>query len=88
MISNLLINFVLMILGAVFSWLPIVTRLPTIVGFDIDSALVTGVGQLNVFLTTFWPIKYMFLGFLFILGYYAVKMIVVFFLGHRAPGGK
>lgn len=88
MITNLLINLVVLILGAIFSWLPQVTTLPTINGYDIDGALVTGVGQLNVFMTTFWPIKYMFYGFLFLMGYYAIKIVVVFFLGHRAPGGK
>lgn len=88
MITNLLINLVVLILGAIFSWLPQVTKLPTINGYDIDTALVTGVGQLHTFMITFWPLQYMFYGFLFIMGYYALKMAVTFFLGHRAPGQK
>jgi hypothetical protein len=88
MITNLLINLVVLILGAIFSWLPQVTVLPKINGYDIDGALVTGIGQLNVFMMTFWPIKYMFYGFIFLMGYYAIKMAVTFFLGHRAPGQK
>jgi len=87
-ITNLFINLVVLILGAIFSWLPVVTTLPTIYGFDIDGALVTGVGQLHTFTQTFWPIQYMFGAFLFLMTYYIVKMAVGFFLGHRAPGQK
>jgi hypothetical protein len=88
MITNLLINLLVLILGAIFSWLPVVTTLPTIAGFDIDGALSTGIGQLHTFTQTFWPIQYMFNGFLFLLLYYMLKMAVTFFLGHRAPGMK
>lgn len=85
MIVNFLINIILDFLAALFSWLPDVERLPEIVGFDIDAAIVTGVGQLQTFFATFWPIQIMFNGFLFIMGYYIVKMTLQFFLGHRAP---
>jgi ABC-type phosphate/phosphonate transport system permease subunit len=88
MIINLLIGLITLILGAIFSWLPIVTTLPTIAGFDIDGALVTGMGQFNTFVTTFWPLDYMFKAFLVLMGYYGLKMLITFFLGHRAPGTK
>lgn len=88
MIINLLIGLIVLIIGAIFSWLPIVTTLPAIGVFDIDNALVHGVGQLHTFITTFWPIDYMFKGFLFLMGYYIIKMTVNFFLGHRTPGNK
>jgi hypothetical protein len=57
-------------------------------GFDIDTALLNGVGQLKFFFTIFWPIADMFLGFLFLMGYYGLKMLLGFILGHRAPGVK
>jgi hypothetical protein len=85
MIINLLLNVVVLILGAVFSWLPQVQTLPYIVDFDIDTALVQGVGQLKTFLNAFWPIEIMFQGFLFLMGYFAIKMVLKFFLGGRAP---
>ncbi len=86
MITNLFINLVVLILGAIFSLLPTVSKLPTIFGFDIDTAMVSGVGQLNVFTNALWPIHYIMLGFLAILGYYVVKAGVRFLIGHRTPG--
>ena len=86
MIVNLLINLVVLIIGSIFSWLPQVTTLPTIGGFDIDSAMVTGVSQLKQFMVPFWPISYMFAGFLFLMGYYSLKIGINFFFGHRTPG--
>ena len=84
MIITLLINLIVIILGTIFSWLPVVTTLPNIAGYDIDSALVSGVGQLYNFMNTFWPIKIMFQGFLFLLLYYISKFILRFFIGHRS----
>lgn len=85
MIINLFLNVVVLILGAVFSWLPQITTLPNIVDYDIDTALVTGVGQLKSFLQAMWPIGVMFQGFLAILFYFTIKIILRFFLGHRSP---
>ena len=84
----LLIGLFTLILGAIFSWLPQISTLPTIGGFDIDGALITGVGQLNTFMTTFWPIQYLLYGFMALMTYYGFMMLVRFFIGHRAPGGK
>lgn len=86
MIINLLLNVIVLFLGAIFSWLPQVTLLPNVAGADIDTALMTGVGQLNTFMNAFWPIYIMFQGFIFLMGYYAVKVVVRFFIGHRTPG--
>ena len=88
MITNLIINIFVLIVGALFSLFPVVTVLPTIVGFNLDAALVTGAGQLNTFLIAFWPIKTMFQGFLFLMGYYAVKIGIRFLIGHRTPGSN
>jgi hypothetical protein len=88
MIINLLVNFIVLVFGALFSFFPVVLKLPTVFGFDIDTAMAAGMGSLNTFMTSFWPIKYMFMGFLAIMAYYGLKMIVTFLLGHRAPGQK
>ncbi len=88
MIVSLFINFVILVIGAIFSFLPVVTTLPTIGGFDIDAALVTGIGQFNTVANAFWPLYYVFLGFLALLVYFAVKIGIRFFLGHRAPGSQ
>lgn len=85
MIVNFLINVVVIVLAALFSWLPTVDKLPTIVGFDIDTALVSGVGQFKALTNVFWFLSIIFSGFLFLLGYYALKQVLKFFLGHRAP---
>ena len=87
MIVNMLLNIIVLFLGAIFSWLPQVLVLPTIAGFDIDTALQTGLGQLNFFMDTFWPLYILMQGFLVLVGYYVIKMTLRFFLGHRAPGG-
>ena len=86
MIFNLLFNLVALLLGSIFSHFPSVTTLPTINGYDIDAALVTGMGAFRTYTTAFWPIADMFAGFLVLMAYYGVKMIVKLFMGHRTPG--
>lgn len=86
MIINLLLNLLVLILGGIFSWLPEITTLPTIADYDIDTALVTGMGYFNSFATAVWPLKVLMQGFLFLLGYYLVKVALKFFLGSRTPG--
>jgi len=86
MIIDFLLNFLLLIVGSVFSILPSVSTLPTIAGFDIDTFMVNGMGMLNTYFTTFWPVAIMFQGFLALMLYYILKMGLRFFLGHRAPG--
>lgn len=86
MIIAFLFNLIVLLIGAVFSLLPQVTALPTIGGYDIDGALVTGMGEVNAFFTAFWFLKYMFIGFLVLMSYYSLKMIIRFIIGHRAPG--
>lgn len=86
MIINLLLNVFILFIGAIFSWLDVVETLPQIGGYDIDTALVNGVGQMNQFFFTFWYLQIMFYGFLFLLGYFAVKNIIKFFLGSHTPG--
>ncbi len=86
MIINLLISFLLGILNALTIVFPVVEHLPTIGGYDIDAALSSGIGSFNSFANAVWVIKDVFLGFMFLIIYYGVKMILKLFLGHRAPG--
>lgn len=86
MIIVLLLNLLVMIIGVIFSWLPEVTTLPTIFGFDVDALLVTGVGYMRTVFQTFWVLDIMFQGFLVIMLYYVIKITIRFFLGHRTPG--
>ena len=86
MITNLFINFVVLILGAIFSWLPLVDKLPSIQGFDLDTALINGMGMLHTFFTSFWMVGYLFDGFMALMVYYALKMAIRFVIGHRTPG--
>lgn len=84
MIVNLFLNILVLFLGGIFSWLPQVETLPTIVGFDIDAYMTLGVGYLATVFTSFWPLGIMFQGFLVLMGYFLVKMVLRFFLGSRA----
>lgn len=88
MIVNLILNTVVLFVGAIFSWLPVVTTLPTIGGFDIDAALVSGMGIFNYYCTIVWPIHTIFLGFLVLMGYYTLKVGLRVFFGNRTPGGQ
>lgn len=85
MITQVFIGTLIDLLNAIVGWLPNVTTLPTILSFDIDTALITGVGELRTFFTTFWPFMYVFEGFMVLLTYYGIKMLLRLLLGHRAP---
>ncbi len=86
MIFTFILNLVVTILSIIFSGLPKVTTLPTINGFDIDSTLLTGVGDLNTVFGTFWYLRDFFYGALVLLTYYGIKMLLKAVLGSRAPG--
>lgn len=85
MIISLLLNILVLIIGVIFSWLPNVDTLPSILGYDIDGALVTGMGYARTFFVTFWPLTILFEGFGILMIYYVIKMTLRFFIGHRAP---
>lgn len=74
------------LLTAVFSFLPTVTALPTILGVDVDAQLTNTVGMIYGISSAFWVIGDLFKAFLFLMGYYVMMMVLRFFLGHRAPG--
>lgn len=86
MIVNLLIQAVIILLAVITSWLPTVTTLPEIVGYDIDTALVNGVGQLRTVIQSFWVFGIVLDGLLVLMLYYIAKVLLRMFIGHRAPG--
>ena len=85
MLIMLLWNVVILAIGSIFAWLPIVVTLPNIVGYNIDGALITGMGYVNQVITNIWPLYYVVQGMLYLMLYYTIKMGLRFLLGHRAP---
>ncbi len=85
MIIQAILDLITDFLTAIFSWLPQVNTLPTIGGFDIDTTLSSGMGGFYSFIHVFWPIEIMFKGFLFIMGYYTIKIVLRLFMGSRSP---
>ena len=85
MIWYYIILFVTSLLSIVFSWLPQVTELPTILDVDLDYYLTLAVSSFNSFVGAYWPLYSVFQGVLVYLGYLTIKMVLRFFLGHRAP---
>lgn len=83
MIWYYLILFITTLFTEVFSWLPKITTIPSIIGVDIDGQLTSGMSLFYTFIHTFWPIGDVFYGLIALLIYYAIKMSVKFFLGHR-----
>lgn len=87
MITTLVVGILVSFFSEVFSMFPVVTKLPTIAGYDIDSAFTAAGGQIHQFLTDVWIVNDVLLGALFLFAYYGIKMILKLLLGHRAPGG-
>lgn len=85
MIITFFINVLLNIFNVLVSWLPQVTTLPIIFGFDIDGAMVTGMSQFNQLVNSVWVLSYMFQGFLAIVAYYIIKITIKIILGSRTP---
>ena len=85
MIFNLIINFILLVVGLVFSIIPAVETLPLIFGVDIDAELVAGVGYLNSFILGFWVFGWLIKGALVIVGYHISKRLLTFIFGSRTP---
>lgn len=86
MIVQTFIQLFIGLLSILFSWTGVVTSLPSIGGYDLDTALIGGVAEFQTYANSVWPIRDVFIGFGFMLGYYFLKMVLKFFLGHRAPG--
>lgn len=85
MIFYYIILFISNLLNAVFSFLPTVSALPTILGYNTDAALVQAVGSFNSLIQSIWPLRDLFVAAMFWMGYLALKMMLRFLLGSRAP---
>lgn len=85
MLIMLVLNVIVLGIGAIFVWLPEVHVLPHIIGYDIDTALLTGMGYVNRVFDSIWPLWYVFQGMLYVMIYYTIKMALRLLLGHRAP---
>jgi hypothetical protein len=68
-----------------FFFLPQVNTLPTIAGYDIDTALLQGVGQAYTFASTVWVIWDVLLGALFLWAFHGLMLFIKLLIGHRAP---
>lgn len=86
MIWYYIILFITTVLTEAFSWVPKITTLPDILGVPIDADLVSGMGMFYTYTAAVWPIQDVFRALvLVILPYYAIKMVLRFILGQRAP---
>lgn len=85
MIILFVLDLVKLVIGFVTSLIPQATKLPAIGGYDIDGALVAGIGQLHQFSAAFWPLTYLFQAFLVLMGYYIIKLTIRLLLGSRTP---
>lgn len=86
MIINLILNLLVDILAILFYPFDPIVTLPEIGGVDIDTYLLTAIGWLNRIFEVVWPLEIVFHASLFIMGYYATKLILKLFLGSRTPG--
>lgn len=80
-VSGMFVTF----FSTLLDFLPKVTTLPSMFGFDIDTALTTGMASFYSFIQYIWPIKIVFQGFLVLLAYHGIKLIAKAILGSRAP---
>lgn len=87
MIINLLINFILLIFGTLFVFLPVVSlaSIP-LVGSFISSGLISVVKLWNTFLDTFpYAVLPWHIFIYVILPFELLLLVARFFLGHRLP---
>jgi len=78
MIWIFLLNFIFGVLNVVFSWLPIVTTLPTINGFNVDEAVGTIAGYFHFFVDKLPFIATLFYALVFWYSYKVTMMILRF----------
>lgn len=85
MIVSLILNIIVLVIGIIFTFLPAISTLPPLFGYDIDKALVTNFGYVARFMYYFWPVGYLYMFLQAILGYHIVKIVFRLFFGSRAP---
>jgi len=84
MILQLLLNFVLAVLNAIFSWLPPVIELP----FGVDSILVTAVRYFHGAMTTVPYLQVVWTCFLWALAFELLMLVLKIILGSRVPANN
>lgn len=72
MIVTILFALVTLLLTAVFQYVPVITELP----YGIDSILVTGMTYLHAIIAVFPPLGIMLSGFLIILGFKTLMLVL------------
>jgi len=87
LVYNLLVTFVALIAATLDALhLPSITALPTILGINLDTTLVEAVGYFTSFVSSFWPIRDLFIGVLFYISYLSITRIALrLALGARSP---
>jgi len=85
MIWYYVILFVTSLFTAAFSWVPQITTLPVIFGVDIDAQLIAAMQIFFLAMDSFWYLSDIFIGALFLMTYYAIKLGLKLFFGHRVP---
>lgn len=89
MITALFLSAVVSFITTFFSFFPQVEVLPTIAGVNLDTIIIGGISSIIRLADVFWYITIVIQGFLFISGYYAVKMTFRFLAGvFQAWGGQ
>lgn len=85
MITTILVNTAITIVNFLFAWWPNAEQLPTIFGLDLDETFTTAITTYNTFAEVIWPIHYVMLAFLFLMGYFVIKITFKLILGGRSP---
>jgi hypothetical protein len=85
MITQVIIDFFTESLTSIFQYMPSATTLPSVGGFDVDTALSGGMSMAYTYMHAIWPLWVVFQGFLFILGYHLTKLFGRLIFGSRWP---
>lgn len=78
MITTLLLGELVAIITTIFSFFDPVTVLPTIANVNLDTIIIGGIGNVMALAHVFWYITDIIQGFLFISGYYVLKLTIRF----------
>jgi len=81
MISYLLLKSIIVIVGLVFAFSPVITELP----WEIDSFFLTGITGFNYLAEFFPPLRLFMTLTLIYLGFKVSMLVMKFFLGTHTP---
>ena len=83
MIIQFLLDFIVIALNTLTSWVPSIDTLPTILGINVDYELEFYVSMIYRVKDSFWLLQDLFTATLVVLGYMTTKVVLRFFLGSR-----